>query len=183
MLARQKVLLKLISESGGKMTRMRLVKLAFLYAQDSAGGPPAAAYQFLPYRFGPFSFTLYHELGRLTDGGCLQALSRHDLSLPTAYDWGETALQADIAARVRRINQEYGGLSTSALIDLTHERYPWNRGSRRPIQSASRAGSISTNTDAHGLWLPRSKRRHRSRFAARQAAVLISRQSRHSPEQ
>ena len=79
----------------------------------------------LPYRFGPFSFTLYHELGRLTDGGCLQALSRHDLSLPTAYDWGETALQADIAARVRRINQEYGGLSTSALIDLTHERYPW----------------------------------------------------------
>ena len=125
MLVRQKVLLNLISEFGGRISRMRLVKLAFLFAHDSAGGPPAAAYQFLPYRFGPFSFTLYHDLDKLVDGGCLQILSRRDLCLSKDFAREETALVNDTAYRIKRIVNDYGGLSLSVLVDLIYSHYPW----------------------------------------------------------
>jgi len=69
MLIRQKVILSLIDQMGnqspsgnhGKVSRLQLVKWAFLLENERK---MKTFYQFVPYHYGPFSFTLYHELGK-----------------------------------------------------------------------------------------------------------------------
>jgi hypothetical protein len=52
------------------VSRLRLVKLAFLLSRE-ASAPRAGIYDFGPYKRGPFSFTLYHEMRALERNGWL----------------------------------------------------------------------------------------------------------------
>jgi hypothetical protein len=62
MFSRQRAILRLIENEGGTVSRLRLVKLAFLLSQE-AGAPRVGTYDFVPYKRGPFSFTLYQRYG------------------------------------------------------------------------------------------------------------------------
>ena len=61
MLNRQKAALFMLECAGRKVSRLELTKWLFLLRQEmpSAGG--GAFYQFVPYRYGAFSFCLYQE--------------------------------------------------------------------------------------------------------------------------
>lgn len=58
----EKALLYLINKFG-PLSRLKLVKIMFLISRD------AALYDFVPYKYGPFSFQLYGDLGRLERSG------------------------------------------------------------------------------------------------------------------
>ncbi len=125
MMLRQKILINLIQLAGGKASRLQLVKWLFLLAQDARSQISTAHYQFVPYKFGPFSFTLYQELDALIRQGELTAVGDTDLkaskpSFPTPRV-GEPAIERDI----ERCLQNYGQLSTTALLDTVYRRFPW----------------------------------------------------------
>ena len=91
MLIRQKLIIALIKCSGGSTTRLKLVKQAFLLRQHLSPRYTHAFYQFLPYKYGPFSFTLYHELQKMIDSGLIElpssnAIRLTDLGLQTSLD-------------------------------------------------------------------------------------------------
>src|ERR1022692_6582 len=82
MFSRQRAILRLIEREGGSIARLRLVKLAFLLSREKKA-PRAGVYDFVPYKHGPFSFTLYHELRSLGRDGWV-AEQEHDVGLAEA---------------------------------------------------------------------------------------------------
>src|SRR5258708_4600631 len=70
MFSRQRAILRLIANEGGAVCRLRLVKLAFLLSREP-NAPRTGIYDFVPYKRGPFSFTLYHDLRTLEREGWL----------------------------------------------------------------------------------------------------------------
>ncbi len=120
MLSRQKVLLHLIYGSGGCVSRLRLIKLAFLFSR-LPGIPPAAAYEFVPYHYGPFSFTLYHDLGKLVEQGMLR---RDSLSAAITSPL-LPAFDRELEGRVRGLLGSCAGMDTKDLVSRVYQAYPW----------------------------------------------------------
>lgn len=123
MITRQKILLSFLTHSSGKVSRLNLVKWAFLFAREAETKHLATFYQFLPYRFGPFSFTMYHELDHLISQGMIRAISEHELLMTS--DIASIGVEPALNQQVDLIHQRYGNLSTSKLIDMVYSQYPW----------------------------------------------------------
>jgi uncharacterized protein (DUF488 family) len=88
----------------------------------------ASFYDFVPYKFGPFSFTLYWELRSLRQNGYVTpeeeqiALCEHHLHL--AED--ETKeVPLSVQGAVAEILDRYGQLNQDALVRTVYTRYPW----------------------------------------------------------
>ena len=60
MFSRQRAILRLIEAEGGTISRLRLVKLAFVVSQEP-NAPRAGVYDFVPYKEGT---VLFHALSR-----------------------------------------------------------------------------------------------------------------------
>ena len=65
---RQKRVLALLESLGGDIGSLDFQKLLFLYCQEAGDSP---AYEFVPYRFGGFSFTSYADKRKLIERGLL----------------------------------------------------------------------------------------------------------------
>src|SRR5262245_33611191 len=65
---RQKHLLALVDSLCGEMGSLDFQKLLFLYCREVQ---PAPSYEFVPYKYGGFSFTSYADKRRLVDQGFL----------------------------------------------------------------------------------------------------------------
>ena len=125
MFTRQKILIRIIEKAGGQMTRLHLVKLAFLLSPNIP--TKTRFYQFVPYLYGPFSFTLYHELEQLTSLGLLSCDTTDDktLRLINHQATQPLGLNQDLDHAITRLITRYGKLSLSELIDDVYHRYPW----------------------------------------------------------
>lgn len=147
MLKRQKCILYMLEQAGRPVTRLELTKWAFLLAREmpTAGGP--SFYDFLPYQYGPFSFTLFHEAQALVRNGYLRTVTigRGDgwqrVADVAAGTSGLTAaVRCDAAGVVRR----FAGGPVDELIDYVYERFPWytansriRRLQERPVASSA----------------------------------------------
>ena len=65
---RQKRLLALVDALGGEVGNLDFQKLLFLYCAEIEETP---SYEFVPYKFGGFSFTSHADKRRLTEQGLL----------------------------------------------------------------------------------------------------------------
>ena len=110
------------------------MKWLFLMAEETRVRDEIPFYDFLPYQYGPFSFTVYQELARLEKMG----LIADDLSIPKD-------VQRDVADAVSRLSQvvlddadrildRYGDMAHDELIDDVYARYDWfaSRSKLRP---------------------------------------------------
>lgn len=71
---RQRRLLTLLDALGGRAGNLDFQKLVFLHCQE----PDAAgAYEFVPYKFGAFSFTSYADRRKLVERGLLADEEHH----------------------------------------------------------------------------------------------------------
>jgi len=128
MLVRQRIILALLDELGSAVPLTALVKLAFLLSQETPTGRRGAFYDFVPYKYGPFSFTLYRELDRLEQGGLVSSEEERiglspEIRAQVSGVLGSlpTLLLSDVAEIVRR----YGRLSRAQLLADVYSRYPW----------------------------------------------------------
>jgi uncharacterized protein (DUF488 family) len=122
MFQRQKVLLHLIDRAGGRLEKLRLMKLFFLARHEGHLSAQTAIYGFVPYHHGPFSFTMYRDIAKLAeeqelveDKATVGLRSREDLP----------PLEAASLAGVDAVWDRYGAWDTERLISHVYGQYPW----------------------------------------------------------
>ena len=137
MLTRQRTILYLLEQIARPLTRTAFVKLVFLLRHETALQSAASFYDFMPYKYGPFSFTLYRELELLRQAGYVTlgddevALSELALDLPaTAQQTGPIHreikdLPPEVTSAADQIVSRYGRMTHSAMVSAVYRRYPW----------------------------------------------------------
>lgn len=117
---RQKRLLALLDALGGRAGNLDFQKLLFLYCQEASASP---VYEFVPYRFGAFSFTSYADRRKLVEQGFLE---------DDEQTWQLTSEGRKAAAAARTFGSQmtlfirrYSGLVGDALVAETYRRYPY----------------------------------------------------------
>lgn len=109
----------MLRESGGRCDRLRLVKLVFLLSRER---DEASFYEFVPYRHGPFSFGLYHELEKL---GALGFVSATDLAVELTGHTERPAARRSDAMQVKALVAAFTDVATTELLDRVYRDHPW----------------------------------------------------------
>ncbi len=117
---RQRLLLTLLDALGGPVANTDFQKLLFLYTQEGEASP---SYEFVPYKFGAFSFTSYADKRRLTESGFLT----DDENFWQLTDAGrQTARKSAVMPLVvARFCGDYAHLRGNALIAEQYRKYPF----------------------------------------------------------
>ena len=127
MLIRHRIILALLTRVPEPLTRTFFVKLVFLLRHETALKNVASFYDFVPYKYGPFSFTLYRDLELLRQDGYVTtsdeiALCEHTLNQTQR----ETEKLAEsMASAVSDIVDQYGARSQNILVRDIYRKYPW----------------------------------------------------------
>ena len=137
MLIRQKIILSLTDQMGGQTSRRLLVKLAFLLSKEAR---IKSFYEFVPYHYGPFSFTLYHELETLGRNGYILFQPSED-RIQRFNDVVTPPIDFVLENEIISFAKKYKMLSAKAVIKRVYTDYPWftinakaieNRKEKRP---------------------------------------------------
>ena len=117
---RQKVLVGLLHALGGKIGNLDFQKLLFLYCHEAES---ESSYDFVPYKFGAFSFTSYADRRKLIERGLLVD-SNDAWELTTTGRESAEALNpgSDV---IRDFVRQYSKLRGNELVAETYRRYPW----------------------------------------------------------
>lgn len=124
MLRRQRTILKLFSTADCPVPATKLQKYVFLLRQETFLGRDSTFYDFLPYKYGPYSFAAQREVEALTAYGYL-ALSGSSLALTRLGALEATNVDSDTSSAVRTIVSKYGKVGLKPLLKDVYARYPW----------------------------------------------------------
>lgn len=116
---RHRVLITLLNALGGEVSLTDFQKLLFLYTRQEQ----TPSYEFVPYKFGCFSFTSYADKRRLTEKGLL---------VPDEYHWKLTP-EGKMVARTRSVTplvagkfyRETAALRGNSLVENVYQKYPY----------------------------------------------------------
>lgn len=116
---RHRQLLAFLDAIGGHVHGVDFQKLLFLYCQEEPGA--AIGYEFIPYKYGAFSFTCYADRRRLVERGLL---------VDASEDWQLTELGREIAGYSRDLHvsafaRRHRQLRGDALVAETYRRFPF----------------------------------------------------------
>jgi len=140
MRTRQKTMLAVLLQSPTRPTRTQLTKWLFLLRQESYLRNDPTFYDFLPYRYGPFSFTAYRDIMALARNGFLEP---EQLSIRGDQTNNVQRIVGTLPLKVKRaiddILTKYGALSNQALVQVVYTRYPWYASQREPRQTSNSA--------------------------------------------
>jgi hypothetical protein len=118
--SRQRLLLTLLDALREPVSNKDFQKLLFFYTQECEKTP---TYEFVPYKYGAFSFTSYADKRRLMEGGLLAQSDTHweltDSGRNTARQ--EAVLPLVVAGFCRR----HEGLRGNALIAEQYRMHPY----------------------------------------------------------
>jgi uncharacterized protein (DUF488 family) len=113
---RRKILLELINVFGGEINRTKFFKLLFLFSQ----GKPSPFYNFVPYRFGCYSFLAENDLRILKKYGYLD--NSDQLKLVSQINFLESS---DIyLSELKSLKNEFCNYSNDELISYVYNKYP-----------------------------------------------------------
>ena len=115
---RQRQLLALLDSVGGPVSSLDFQKLLFLYCQEPEAAPP---YEFVPYRFGAFSFTSYADRRKLVERGFLA----DEENLWQITDAGRRAVAGTRSLQLAAFTRRHLGLRGDALVAETYRRFPY----------------------------------------------------------
>ncbi len=121
MFTRQKVILAMLAAANRPVQRIELTKWAFLLRNEMPSGGGSAFFDFVPYHYGPFSFALYQETGKLEKLGYL----RTDNECWTLSDVVAPKLVGgQINQDIGRVLKDFGAMTIDGLLDFVYQRYP-----------------------------------------------------------
>ncbi len=124
MTARQSTIVRILGRLNGSASKLHLVKLAFLLSQEAEDPPRSAIYEFVPYKFGPYSFTLYYDLAQLAQEGWIETTNTGVRLLGFRKEQPRD-LAFGFAAEIERILDRYAGIPVGDLVADVYRRYPW----------------------------------------------------------
>lgn len=99
---------------------MRLVKLMFLISKDLGISSRHPVYDFIPYRFGPFSFEMYHDLTSLERRGHIQQDDETIFPLKGMVGPLDGKIEAKVSRKVSRAKD----VNDKALVDQIYHDFP-----------------------------------------------------------
>ena len=117
---RQRSLLALLDAHKGEVGNLDFQKLLFLYCQESEDTAP---YDFVPYKFGGFSFTSYADRRRLTEQGLLADEERVWKLTPL----GKASATVALGTRMKmdQFATRHNCLRGDALVAEAYRRHPY----------------------------------------------------------
>jgi len=128
MLTREKIALKVLEEAGGSLPRTVLVKLLFLLRMETTLEKNSSFYDFVPYKYGPYSFALYRDLYRLESYGYVsqgdsQFVLNENLADETRRHTSKLARNLQLA--ISNVYERYGHETPNSLVRIVYDKYPW----------------------------------------------------------
>jgi len=121
-------LLAILQQVGGKASNIQMMKWAFLLGKETPSYGGKTFYHFIPYHFGPYSFTLSQEVDKLVHSDLISKTESIDKKIWELTPAGRehlVNLPKQIFQDIATIVQQYGTLSGSDLIESVYARYPW----------------------------------------------------------
>jgi len=126
MLVRQRIILSLLSAAGGSAGRTQLMKWAFLMKQETDVESVARFYDFVPYRYGPYSFALNQEMDSLLRDGYVRTTGpERQWRLTDAGKSAAQRLSGGLRMAVRSITEQYGDKIFAEVLAHVYDCYPW----------------------------------------------------------
>ena len=126
MFYRRKIILALLQLFEGTLDKIRLQKLLFLFSQQQKQSRPIggkAEYDFVPYKYGCFSYSAHADLTTMVTK---QQLSSDETSY-TKKDKTDylKQIKADDKEFLNEVKTNYGGMNARALMKYTYLNYPF----------------------------------------------------------
>lgn len=116
---RQRVLLTLLDALGGQVSPTDFQKLLFLYTRKQE----APSYEFVPYKFGCFSFSSYADKRRLIEQGLLENdADQWKLTTEGRATIRKRSVNPMVAAR---FNKDHATLRGNDLVAEVYRKYPY----------------------------------------------------------
>jgi Protein of unknown function, DUF488 len=124
MLRRQRTILKVLSTANAPLSATQIQKYMFLLREETQCSHDSTFYEFLPYKFGPFSFAAQREIETLAAYGYIESGAR---SMRATALGKEEAIKVDedTSRAVCAVVSRYGELSVRSLLKDVYTRYPW----------------------------------------------------------
>jgi len=116
--SRQRLLLQFLDALGGTSGRLDFQKLLFLYCQDLA--TDEAPYDFVPYKYGAFSFTSYADRRKLIERGLLE-----DQEVWQITDEGRKIIGRTMDMQLAVFAKRHRNLRGDDLVADTYRRFPF----------------------------------------------------------
>lgn len=116
---RRKILLALLKEFGGKASKLDLQKLLFIFTQQQIN----AVYNFVPYKFGCYSFHAASDLSTLNKYKLISETEKHyQLKTNDNFYYQLTIEDQKI---LNTLKKTFGTYSTNELIKYVYRNYPY----------------------------------------------------------
>jgi len=119
MFYRRKIILVLLQLFEGELEKIRLQKLLFLFTQRQE----KAAYDFIPYKFGCFSYSANADLTTMASKGMLTETDSHFKS-NEKIDYLNAIKEAD-KKQLQEVKMLYGKMTANALMKHTYINFPY----------------------------------------------------------
>jgi len=123
---RQKAIIGFLLTAKRKITKLELMKWAFLLRHETDVNRDPAFYDFIPYKLGPYSFTLDRELNELMRDGYIDGKNLR--VNPWIFDQAREqyeSLGEQYRNDISRIVTKYGKLDREKLLEYVYGEYPW----------------------------------------------------------
>lgn len=125
MLRRQRTILKLLSATDGAVSATQFQKFVFLLREETFLGKDSTFYEFLPYKFGAYSFSAQREVEALTKYGYIEATASSSLGVTSQGRLEAGHADSDTSRAVIMIVAKYGKTPLKTLLKDVYSRYPW----------------------------------------------------------
>lgn len=119
MFYRRKIILALLQLFDGQVDKIRLQKLLFLFTQKQA----KAEYDFIPFRFGCYSYSANADLTTMVNKGILSETNSEFKSLDKT-DYLKSLKEPDRTI-LQQIKINYGSMNATALMKHTYINFPY----------------------------------------------------------
>ena len=128
MLNRQKCILYMMEQAGRPVSHLELVKWAFLLAEEMPSKGGTSFYDFIPYHYGPFSFTLFREMDNLVRNGYLRVVqgeNREAWEIIPEIPNNTGNLSKDVLSDAARVVQRFQNSPSGDLLNYVYDQFPW----------------------------------------------------------
>jgi uncharacterized protein (DUF488 family) len=103
---------------------LRLVKLSFLLRASAGEIPKSVLYDFVPYHYGPYSFTLNHELRAIERDGWIR-ISENEVALLRSSEPETSKVDRGVASEIDSLTRRFRNVGTPALVSRVYADHPW----------------------------------------------------------
>lgn len=112
-------MLSLLEAFGGRLSNIDLQKYLFLFTQICQ---QEKSYEFVPFKYGCFSFQSYADRRKLTELGALKAVEAWELEDDVTFI---DTIKADDRKKIELFQQKYNAINGNDLVREVYKKYPY----------------------------------------------------------